>query len=309
MYIKRNISLKLVLRYAWIVILQSFLWSSLIFILYHFLGWHFIAIPFQPLSVIGIAVAFFTGFKNNQSYDRFWEARKIWGGIVNTSRTWTNQVLNLISLEDNEESTDSKTPKVSIKELKEHQKILVYRHIAWINALRLQLRQPSSFSFKENKFVETLFDKHRENEFICETTGIYIPNEENEDLKKRQNVATHLVKNQAIHLKEIKEKYKLMDGFDFSLLMNNLEELYNLQGKCERIKNTPFPRQYAYFSKVFTYIFIFLVPFGLLDVFAGQIKSENLSSVYMFLIVPVSILISWIFVTWEVVGNNIPMQE
>lgn len=304
MYIKRNISLKLVLRYAWIVILQSFLWSSLIFILYHFLGWHFIAIPFQPLSVIGIAVAFFTGFKNNQSYDRFWEARKIWGGIVNTSRTWTNQVLNLISLEDNEESTDSKTPKVSIKELKEHQKILVYRHIAWINALRLQLRQPSSFSFKENKFVETLFDKHRENEFICETTGIYIPNEENEDLKKRQNVATHLVKNQAIHLKEIKEKYKLMDGFDFSLLMNNLEELYNLQGKCERIKNTPFPRQYAYFSKVFTYIFIFLVPFGLLDVFAGQIKSENLSSVYMFLIVPVSILISWIFVTWEVVGNN-----
>ena len=47
-----------------------------------------IAIPWLPVSVIGTAVAFYVGFKNNQAYDRMWEARKIWGGIINDSRTW-----------------------------------------------------------------------------------------------------------------------------------------------------------------------------------------------------------------------------
>tara|TARA_B100000795_G_scaffold35292_1_gene23312 strand:+ start:26607 stop:26840 length:234 start_codon:yes stop_codon:yes gene_type:complete len=46
------------------------------------------AIPWLPISVVGTAVAFYVGFKNNQAYDRMWEAHKIWGGIVNESRTW-----------------------------------------------------------------------------------------------------------------------------------------------------------------------------------------------------------------------------
>ena len=49
------------------------------------------------MSTIGIAVAFYLGFKNNQSCYRFWEARKIWGGIVNYSRTWGNQVISYVT--------------------------------------------------------------------------------------------------------------------------------------------------------------------------------------------------------------------
>ncbi len=45
----------------------------------------FVAAVLAPLGTIGVAVAFYLGFKNNQSYDRFWEARTIWGGIVNSS--------------------------------------------------------------------------------------------------------------------------------------------------------------------------------------------------------------------------------
>ena len=55
--------------------------------LYHF-GIIAVNIPWLPVSVVGTAVAFYVGFKNNQAYDRMWEARKIWGGIINDSRSW-----------------------------------------------------------------------------------------------------------------------------------------------------------------------------------------------------------------------------
>ena len=144
MYVKRNISWGIILLYAWKNVIFFTIWAGLIFSAYLFMGWKHLDIPFQPLSVIGIAVAFYIGFKNSQSYDRFWEGRKIWGGIVNYSRTWANNVLSYV-----EGDPDA-------------QRILIYRHLAWINALRIQLRQPSSFSIKENRAVEKLFEKHGE---------------------------------------------------------------------------------------------------------------------------------------------------
>ncbi len=51
-------------------------------------GWSWLTVPWLPIALIGTAVAFITGFKNNASYARLWEARQIWGGIVNTSRSF-----------------------------------------------------------------------------------------------------------------------------------------------------------------------------------------------------------------------------
>ncbi|KAA1247665.1 bestrophin family protein [Aquimarina sp. RZ0] len=287
MYIKRNISWGIILRYAWKNIIFFFIYTAIIFSLYHFFELKFIDIPFQPLSVIGIAVAFYIGFKNSQSYDRFWEGRKIWGGIVNYSRTWANQVLSLVN------------------EDYETKKILIYRHIAWINALRIQLRQPNSFSIKENTAVEKLFDKHGEKNPAYDATKAFISDEEYQDLIKRKNPATHLVKNQALHLKDLLSSQKITE-FDKQLFHRTLEEFYNLQGKCERIKNTPFPRQYAYFSTVFTWIFVLLLPFGLLNVFENEVSdmSQHLQPWFIFLIIPLSVLVSWIFTTMEKIGSN-----
>ncbi|MBT8312271.1 MAG: hypothetical protein HKP23_05485, partial [Flavobacteriaceae bacterium] len=107
------------------------------------------------------------------------------------------------------------------------------------------------------------------------------------------------------HLKKLLEAEKITE-FDKQVFHNNLEELYNLQGKCERIKNTPFPRQYAYFSTLFTWLFILLLPFGLLDVFEEGISliEGSVRSWYLFMMIPFSVLISWIFVTMEKVGSN-----
>lgn len=287
MYIKRNISWGLILRYAWLNLIFFIIYACAVFTLYYHFGFTQIDIPFQPLSVIGIAVAFYIGFKNSQSYDRFWEGRKIWGGIVNYSRTWANNVLSLVA--------DDRSAQIR----------LIYRHIAWINALRIQLRQPNSFSIKENRAVERLFDRHGERNPVCSGMELLLDPMEVEDLENRKNVATHLVKNQAKDLRKLLKAGKITE-FDKQLFHNNLEEMYNLQGKCERIKNTPFPRQYAYFSTVFTWIFILLLPFGLLNVFERQLGELGILQNwgYLLLMVFFSVLISWIFSTMEKVGSN-----
>lgn len=287
MYVKRNISWGLIMRFAWRNLVFFTFYAFAVFSLYFHLNWTHIDIPFQPLSVIGIAVAFYIGFKNSQSYDRFWEGRKIWGGIVNYSRTWSNNVLSFV---ENDRDAQIK---------------LIHRHIAWINALRIQLRQPSSFSRRDTKSVERLYDRHGERNPVCNNMDLLLDPAEVDDLENRKNVATHLVKNQGLHLKKLLKEEKITE-FDKQVLHNNLEELYNLQGKCERIKNTPFPRQYAYFSTVFTWIFVLLLPFGLLNVF--EIKMTELvvetNWWYFALMVFFSVLISWIFTTMEKVGSN-----
>lgn len=292
MYVKRNIGWGLILRYAYKRIIFYTLYAAAIFSVYYFLEWTFIDIPFEPLSVIGIAVAFYIGFKNSQSYDRFWEARKIWGGIVNYSRTWGIQVLSFVKLED-EEKTHAK------------QQEMIYRHIAWLNALRVQLRQPKSWAIKENRRVESLFDRHGERNPACNEAFNYINSKEYADLEKRVNPATQLIKNQARCITELRDNDKI-DGFREDQLQSILEEFYNLQGKCERIKNTPFPRQYGYFAKLFTTIFVLLIPFGLLDVFESHISDvdQSMRDWYIFLMIPFSVLISWIFSTMDSIGDN-----
>ena len=119
MYVKRNYGF-------W----MTFNWSKYPFIIglaYAFIlcgisYWspYTLSIPWQPISVLGIAVAFYLGFKNNSSYDRSWEARKIWGSIVNNSRTFGAAVVSFVSGEDQDQI----------------RKELIYRHIAWLTALR-----------------------------------------------------------------------------------------------------------------------------------------------------------------------------
>ena len=89
-------------------------------------------------------------------------------------------------------------------------------------------------------------------------------------------------------------------------MMEHITECYALQGKCERTKKTPFPRQYAECSRIFTKVFVFLVPFGLLDVFGDQVEKAvgTLDTVAPALPMVVSAaLVSWVFSTMEAIGD------
>lgn len=297
MYVKRNLSLKMILSFAWKHLLFYAIYGSIVVFAYHWLDHHHpnkldIALPFQPISVIGIAVAFYVGFKNNQSYDRFWEGRKIWGGIVNYSRTWGNQVLSFITLRHTDGS-------ISKTELKEIQKRMIYRHIAWINALRLQLRRPSSFSIKyDKKHSGKYYQGNPNGEDWKRDVGPFLSyGSDVEACKQYKNVATQIIRLQGEELKNFIDK-GLIEDFRHMDMMSSLEEFYNLQGKAERIKNTPLPRQYSFFSNVFVWIFILLMPFGLVGEFSGMGHDM------IWLTVPMYMLIAWIFVTMEMVGDN-----
>lgn len=293
MYIFRNIKPAIVFRFAWKPILFFTLYATGIVYLNHYLdhvGFEF-GIPFLPLSTIGIAVAFYVGFKNNSSYDRFWEGRKIWGGIVNYSRTWGNQVLSFMPKKGNDN--------VSAAEVLSFQKEMIYRHIAYINALSLQLRQPSSFSIKHPKSVKALQRNSPERKHWDDQVGVFLDDSEYDELIMYKNTATQMIRKQGERIQELSQDGNyILNEFRVTEMMRVQEEFYTLQGKAERIKNTPFPRQYAYFSKLFVWVFILLLPFGLV------VEFEKISHSYAFLSIPFSVLISWIFYTIEAVGDS-----
>ena len=92
MIIERRFPLRTMLLLASRNLMISALWSLTIYLAYSEIGLTILRVPFLPIATVGTAVAFYVGFKNNAAYDRFWEGRKIWGGIVNASRTWATAV-------------------------------------------------------------------------------------------------------------------------------------------------------------------------------------------------------------------------
>ncbi|PWL32968.1 MAG: hypothetical protein DCO96_01035 [Fluviicola sp. XM-24bin1] len=85
MYVQRVFDPITLIVFNWRQIALMAAYSTAIVVLYEYMEWEWLMIPWVPLTLIGIAVAFYLGFKNNSAYDRTWEARKIWGGIVNSS--------------------------------------------------------------------------------------------------------------------------------------------------------------------------------------------------------------------------------
>jgi len=124
MFITRTFSLKKIWRFSGHHIIWLTAWMSIVVEIYQFfnLSW---SIPWLPISLIGTAVAFYVGFKNNSAYDRMWEARKIWGAIVNSSRAWGSGIKAFIS----NHLTDKKYTKEELHEIVQR---LIYRHIAWL---------------------------------------------------------------------------------------------------------------------------------------------------------------------------------
>ena len=292
MYTRRNIRWNVIFRFAWWPIITFVVWSAVVTWVHVFLNSTEIdcSIPIAPLGTIGVAVAFYVGFKNNQAYDRYWEARKIWGGIVNVSRSWANQVLSFVSAAHSQENVDPKL-------VTDIQRQMIYRHLAWINSLRFQLRRKTPFGFEPKgaarKYMQAT-DTAAMQKQLCELLG-------NEELKKvcpLGNSATQILRLQSEHLRQVVEIHQLTEDFRHMAMMELITEMFSLQGKCERIKNTPFPRQFAYFSNVFVGIFIALLPFGIV----GEMASRGPALVW--LTVPLSAIISWIFFTMETVGDS-----
>ena len=274
-------------RYIFFMLLISTLMVSL----HDLAGLYWLKIPWLPISVIGVAVAFFIGFKNNSSYDRLWEARKIWGAIVNASRSWGIMVKDFITNEFVEQ-------KLSEKELKKIHKEIIYRHIGWLTTLRYQLRTARSWEHTSNHETRSVlgFEILELEVPLEDEIRNYLSDQEAKEMLSKQNPATQLISRQSERLKELK-LMGLIEDFRHMELENLLIELYTQQGKSERIKNFPFPRQYATFNLISVWIFAFLLPLGMLSTF------EEMGSGFVWLSIPFSTLVGWIFFTMEEIGD------
>ena len=273
------------------------IWSTVATCVYVLTGIHWLALPALPMSLVGIAVAFYLGFKNNASYDRMWEARKIWGAIVNASRSWAFGARDLVSPIHRPPSEDPP----SAEQLAGLRAELVLRHVAWMDALRHQLRQVKTWEHNGEKYdaLRKSVGVAEYREDLAEVLAPNLPDGEVEKVLAQLNPAAHLLANQSRHLAELRAA-GLLDGFAHVKLQALLDELMAEQGKAERIKNFPFPRQYSTVNSIFAHLFMVLLPFTMLNEFN---EFHAISEHIVWLTVPFSTIVSWVFLTADKIGD------
>ncbi len=323
MYTRRIFPLFGMLMWTRRYIVQFLMISLIPVILFDVMHWKWLHLPWLPIGLLGTAVAFIAGFKNNASYDRLWEARKIWGGIVNASRSWTIMVKDFIT---NRNASQKRTD----DELFAIHRELVHRHVAWLTALRYQLRADKPWeehlkTRKENReFRENGYLVLEDNVPLEEAIDPYISAQEKAEIMAKGNRASQLLGVQSRRLREL-FKEGLIEDFRHMEMENMLVEFYTLQGKSERIKNFPYPRQFATLNFLFVWIFIILVPFGVMNEFEkigqsvitemsthihdGEVGffhhiMDFLGNHFVWLSIPFSALISWVFYCIELIGEN-----
>jgi ion channel-forming bestrophin family protein len=272
---------------------RSILWLMIIAaiptILYEVFDIKWLSVPWPVVALLGTATAFIVGFKNVQTYNRTWEARQIWGGAMSASRSWAMVCRDFI--EDSSRARE-----------------IIYRHLAWLTALRYQLRSERNWetTYKSYNHEYKKFYTVPEKETPLEKElSKYITKEELEDTLSKNNKATHLLSLQSLALKKLNDE-RLLENFRFLDMHSMLREFSGHQGKSERIKNFPYPRQYATINILFVKLFCVLLPFALLAEFnnLNDQVSGMLKGYMVWFVIPFSVLISWVYTSLEQVGES-----
>ena len=182
-------------------------------------------VPALPVAVVGGALGIFVSFRTNSAYDRWWEGRKLWGRLINTSRHWCTQVVSWVGDPD----------------LKRE---LVVRQIAYVHTLRVLLRQQS------------LVDDPEIRRWYSAEELQTIPNQSN---------PTHaLLQAQSLQITALADAGGLPE-LRLQNLDNSLLHLLDIQGGCERIKKTPLPRGYGFIAEQLVRAYSVLLPFAVVD--------------------------------------------
>ncbi len=207
-------------------------WDCVIVFAYMVLHWQWVGSRHIPLGLYGGAVGVIVGFRNNSSYARWWEARTLWGQIVNNSRSVARQAVSAVQLTRSEDETAVQAWK----------KRIVYCLIAYVHALRQHLRGLEPWK---------------------ELTP-FLSAEEISTLRHERNVPFALQKKIGDLIQQAKNS-GWIDKIAWQSIDGNLDDLTDAQGGTERIKNTPMPKQYDYFPMLFVQIYCLLLPIGLVE--------------------------------------------
>ncbi|QCR21244.1 bestrophin family protein [Pontibacter sp. SGAir0037] len=232
MLLKNNIPIGYVFGKIKFEVLFVTIYATIIALEDKFFHFFNISIPLSVPMVLGTVLSLLLAFKSNQAYDRWWEARIVWGAIVNDSRSLIRQLSCFI--ED---------PYVSV-EVREFIERFTNRQIAWCYSLGMSLRNSMS--------IEKI------SKYLTEAEIAYI--------SKHDNIPNALLE---LHAKDL--RFALQAGwlnkFQQVEIDVTLTKLTDSMGKCERIKNTVFPVTYTLYTHFALFFFVLLLPFALLEIF------------------------------------------
>jgi putative membrane protein len=248
-----------------------------------------LGIPWTVVALLGTATAFIVGFKNLQTYNRTWEARHIWGDIISTSRAWGT--VSRDSFDDAEASRE-----------------LVYRHLAWLTALRYQLRETRAWETATKAHNAEYFRYYSipEMQTSLETElAKFLPEAELRQILATGSKATRILGFQSKAIRRLFVSQVIVVT-QFVEMQRSIRDFLLQQGRCERIKDFPYPRQFASINSFFIKLFCLLLPFGLLREFDRLNESvEGIIKGHMvWLVIPFSVLISWVYTSLGRVGES-----
>lgn len=299
MYTQRRFPLKSVIKWTRRELIFFILFASGFTVLYELVGVKWLQVPFTPVGLIGTAVAFMIGFQNNAAYDRIWEARKIWGGIVNTSRSLVINVRDSFYLHKPESTTEES----------DTVRAITHRHVAWLTALRYAMRSKKIWEASYEKIHKQKHFPYHIPEFETELEDELKPHLSEEELAhvmKQDNKPNAIIALQSKHLRELTDQKKLWD-FSYLNLQQILQELTALQGKSERIKNFPYPKQYGSIGYHFVHLFMWLLPMAIIPTFASMgldISETNpmIGKWFVWFNIPFTVIVIWVFNTMLRIG-------
>ncbi len=257
--------------------------------LYQLAGWHWLAVPWGVIFMLGTTVALMAGFKNTQAYSRLSEAQQVWASITGLSRLW-----GTLSRDYTGSDNDARQ--------------LAYRHLAWLTALRYEMRQSKAWETLQQA-PNAEYRKHYavpEREQALEIELIkYVTPEEKSRILMAPGKATEVLGLQSATLKSLLDAGRLSPSY-FLDLQKLLREFQDQQARSERLKNYPYPRQYAIINTIFVRILCLLLPLGVIDLLvpASGAPGDWLAAQVAWLAVPIGVLMSWMYTALDQVGES-----
>lgn len=232
MLLKKNIPFKYVFGKIKYEIIAITVYTVLIAVAYQ--QYHFarITIPLAIPAVLGTVISLLLGFRSNQAYDRWWEARHIWGAIVNDSRTLARQVMSFTHNGYNG------------REINAFRERIICRQIGWTFSLGRHLRNENALKGLEK----------------------YLEKEELTYVGQVENIPSALLDRMGGDLRLAMEK-GWVNSYQQVEIDKTISRLCDSMGKCERIKNTVFPVTYSLYIHLSLMLFIGMLPFGVIEYF------------------------------------------
>lgn len=271
-----------------------FAWAFLITAAFEFLHFEFFAVPAAVLAVIGTAVAIILGFKNQQCYARISEALAAWGQITSASTMWANKVLSTVG-------------RLDAADTAARVRALFYRHFAWLTVLRFNLRAEkvweNTYEPGNVKYLEALPTPESKSKVNDELKAYFSESELEKFASHRGDKESYILGLQYRSLGDLL-KEKLISDQVYVSLTDTLADFVRLQGTSKRIKNYPYARNYYSIALILVKVFVGILPMALYTYSRDLGKPLGLEHWTAWLNVVFSVLVGWIFITLEKVGEN-----